>query len=109
VFDFPTETNRAVALIHYTNRFARTPSLKYIFSNGGGSIPHLAPGFAIIDEMGFIAGGEREAPLLTCCAGFIGTRSCCRRSCASRAARRSGNQFKFCMERIFRICGETWP
>ena len=46
--------------MHYTNRFARTPSVKYIFSDAGGSIPYLAARFAIIDEMGFIAGGERR-------------------------------------------------
>lgn len=58
--DFPTDTNRAVAQMHYTNRFARTPRVKYIFSHAGGSIPYLAARFAIIDEMGFIAGGEQR-------------------------------------------------
>ena len=61
LLDFPTDTNRAVAQMHYTNRFARTPSVKYIFSHAGGSIPYLAARFAIIDEMGFIAGGEQRA------------------------------------------------
>jgi 6-methylsalicylate decarboxylase len=60
LLDFPTDTNRAVAQMHYTNRFARTPSVKYIFSHAGGSIPYLAARFAIIDEMGFIAGGEQR-------------------------------------------------
>ena len=60
LLDFPTDTNRAVAQMHYTNRFARTPHVKYIFSHAGGSIPYLAARFAIIDEMGFIAGGERR-------------------------------------------------
>ena len=60
LLDFPTDTNRAVAQMHYTNRFARTPSVKYIFSHAGGSIPYLAARFAIIDEMGFIAGGEER-------------------------------------------------
>ena len=60
LLDFPTDTNRAVAQMHYTNRFARTPSVKYIFSHAGGSSPYLAARFAIIDEMGFIAGGERR-------------------------------------------------
>jgi predicted TIM-barrel fold metal-dependent hydrolase len=60
LLDFPTDTNRAVAQMHYTNRFARTPSVKYIFSHAGGSIPYLAARFAIIDEMGFIPGGERR-------------------------------------------------
>ena len=60
LLDFPTDTNRAVAQLHYTNRFARTPHLKYIFSHAGGSIPYLAARFAIVDEMGFIAGGEQR-------------------------------------------------
>src|SRR5258706_14003537 len=60
VLDFPTDTNRAVAQMHYTNRFARTPHVKYIFSHAGGSIPYLAARFAIIDEMDFIAGAEER-------------------------------------------------
>jgi len=60
LLDFPTDTNRAVAQMHYKNRFARTPNVKYIFSHAGGSIPYLAARFAIIDEMGFIAGGEQR-------------------------------------------------
>lgn len=60
LLDFPTDTNRAVAQMHYTNRFARTPNVKYIFSHAGGSIPYLAARFSIIDEMGFISGGEER-------------------------------------------------
>jgi predicted TIM-barrel fold metal-dependent hydrolase len=60
LLDFPTDTNRAVAQMHYTNRFARTPSVKYIFSHAGGSIPYLAARFATIDEMGFIPGGDQR-------------------------------------------------
>ena len=60
LLDFPTDTNRAVAQMHYTNRFARTPNVNYIFSHAGGSIPYLAARFAIIDEMGFIAGSEQR-------------------------------------------------
>jgi len=60
LLDFPTDTNRAVAQMHYTNRFARTAHVKYIFSHAGGSIPYLAARFAIIDEMDFIAGAEER-------------------------------------------------
>src|SRR6201999_447227 len=60
LIDFTTDTNRAVAQMHYSGRFARTPNVKYIFSHAGGSIPYLAARFAIVDEMGFIAGGEQR-------------------------------------------------
>lgn len=60
LIDFTTDTNRAVAQMHYKGRFARTPNVKYIFSHAGGSIPSLAARFAIIDEMGFIPGGEQR-------------------------------------------------
>lgn len=60
LLDFPTDTNRAVAQMHYTNRFARTPNVKYIISHAGGSLPYLAARFAIIDEMGFIKGANQR-------------------------------------------------
>jgi 6-methylsalicylate decarboxylase len=60
LIDFPTDTNRAVAQMHYTNRFARTPNVKYIFSHAGGSIPYLAARLALIDEMAFIPGSEER-------------------------------------------------
>ena len=60
LLDFPTDTNRAVAQMHYMNRFAPTPNVKYIFSHAGDSIPYLAARFAIIEEMGFIPGGEQR-------------------------------------------------
>jgi 6-methylsalicylate decarboxylase len=60
LIDFTTDTNRVVSQMHYTNRFARTPSVRYIFSHAGGSIPYMAARFAIIDEMGFVPGGEQR-------------------------------------------------
>src|SRR5246127_2301821 len=60
LIDFPTDTNRAVAQLHYTNRFAHTPNVKYIMSHAGGSIPYLAARFAIIDEIGFVKGAEQR-------------------------------------------------
>src|SRR5580700_6025467 len=35
LFDFPTDTNRVVAKMHYSNRFALTPNVTYIFSHAG--------------------------------------------------------------------------
>jgi 6-methylsalicylate decarboxylase len=60
LIDFVTDTNRAVAQMHYTGRFARTPNVKYIFSHAGGSIPYLAARFEIVDKMGFIPGDEQR-------------------------------------------------
>jgi predicted TIM-barrel fold metal-dependent hydrolase len=60
LIDFPGDTNRVVAQLHYTNRFARTPSVRYIFSHAGGSIPYLAARLAIIDELGFIPGSDER-------------------------------------------------
>jgi hypothetical protein len=59
--------------MHYTNRFARTPNVKYIFSHADGSIPYLAARFAIIDEMGSSRAATSGALRLTCSVGFIGT------------------------------------
>jgi hypothetical protein len=59
LIDFPTDTNRAVAQMHYTNRLARTPQVKYIFSHAGGSIPYLAARFAIIASRWRILGLRR--------------------------------------------------
>ena len=60
LIDFPTDTTRAVAQMHYSNRFARTPNVKYIFSHAGGSIPYLAGRFAIVDEMKVIPGHDER-------------------------------------------------
>jgi aminocarboxymuconate-semialdehyde decarboxylase len=60
LIDFTTDTNRAVAQMHYKGRFARTRHVKYIFSHAGGSIPYLAARFEIVDKMGFIPGGEQR-------------------------------------------------
>jgi predicted TIM-barrel fold metal-dependent hydrolase len=58
--DFVADTTRAIAHLHYSNTFARTPNVKYIFSHAGGTIPYLATRFGVVDEMGVIDGaGER--------------------------------------------------
>jgi predicted TIM-barrel fold metal-dependent hydrolase len=56
LIDFTADTTRAVAKLHYSNTFARTPNVKYIFSHAGGTIPYLATRFGIVDEMGVIPG-----------------------------------------------------
>jgi predicted TIM-barrel fold metal-dependent hydrolase len=58
LIDFTADTTRAVAEMLYSNRFARTSNVKYIFSHAGGTIPYLAGRFGIIDEMGVIPGAD---------------------------------------------------
>jgi 6-methylsalicylate decarboxylase len=58
LIDFTADTTRAVAQMLYSNRFARMPNVKYIFSHAGGAIPYLAGRFTIVDEMNVIPGGD---------------------------------------------------
>jgi predicted TIM-barrel fold metal-dependent hydrolase len=60
LIDFAADTTRAVAQMHYSNRFARTPSVKYIFSHAGGTVPYLAGRWAVVDEMNVIPGAEER-------------------------------------------------
>jgi predicted TIM-barrel fold metal-dependent hydrolase len=62
LLDYPVDTSRAIAKLHYSNTFARTPDVKYVFVHAGGTIPYVASRFAIVDEMDVIPGaGERGA------------------------------------------------
>jgi predicted TIM-barrel fold metal-dependent hydrolase len=54
LLDFPVDTSRTVAQMHYSGTFARTPDVKYVLSHAGGTVPFLAKRFAIIDEMGVV-------------------------------------------------------
>ncbi|HEY4829184.1 MAG TPA: amidohydrolase family protein, partial [Solirubrobacteraceae bacterium] len=56
LLDYPVDTSRAIAKLHYSNTFARTPDVKYVFVHAGGTIPFLASRFAIVDEMDVIPG-----------------------------------------------------
>lgn len=51
LIDFPGDTTRAIAQLHYSGTFAETPDIKYVFSHAGGTAPYLAGRFAIVDEM----------------------------------------------------------
>jgi 6-methylsalicylate decarboxylase len=62
LLDYPVDTSRAVAKLHYSNTFARTPDIKYIFVHGGGTIPFLAERFGIVDAMDVIPGAEERGP-----------------------------------------------
>jgi 6-methylsalicylate decarboxylase len=54
LLDFPVDTSRTVAHMHYSGTFARTPDVKYVVSHAGSTVPFLAKRFAIIDEMGVV-------------------------------------------------------
>jgi predicted TIM-barrel fold metal-dependent hydrolase len=58
LIDFTADTTRAVAEMLYSNRFARTSNVKYMFSHAGGTIPYLAGRFGIVDEMRVIPGAD---------------------------------------------------
>lgn len=51
LIDFPGDTTRAIAQLHYGGTFAETPDVKYVFSHAGGTTPYLAGRFGIVDEM----------------------------------------------------------
>jgi 6-methylsalicylate decarboxylase len=63
LLDFTADTTRALAQMHYSNRFARTPSVKYIFSHAGGTAPYLAGRWGIVDAMNVIPGTEERGPV----------------------------------------------
>jgi 6-methylsalicylate decarboxylase len=58
LLDYPVDTSRAVAKLHYSNTFARTPDVKYVFAHAGGTIPFVASRFGIVDEMDVIPGAQ---------------------------------------------------
>jgi 6-methylsalicylate decarboxylase len=60
LLDYPVDTSRAIAKLHYSNTFARTPDVKYVFPHAGGTIPFVASRFAIVDEMGVIPGAQER-------------------------------------------------
>jgi aminocarboxymuconate-semialdehyde decarboxylase len=61
LIDFTADTTRAIAHLHYSNTFARTPDVRYVFSHAGGTVPYLAGRFGIVDEMNVIPGAANRA------------------------------------------------
>jgi predicted TIM-barrel fold metal-dependent hydrolase len=62
LLDYPADTSRAIAKLHYSNTFARTPDVKYLFSHAGGTIPFVASRFTIVDGMDVIPGADERGP-----------------------------------------------
>jgi 6-methylsalicylate decarboxylase len=60
LLDYPVDTSRAIAKLHYSNTFARTPDVRYLFAHAGGTIPFVASRFAIVDEMNVIPGAQER-------------------------------------------------
>ncbi|HLZ83179.1 MAG TPA: amidohydrolase family protein [Caulobacteraceae bacterium] len=60
LIDFTADTTRAIAQMHYSNRFARTPNIKYILSHAGGTAPYVAGRWAVVDAMNVIPGAEER-------------------------------------------------
>jgi aminocarboxymuconate-semialdehyde decarboxylase len=60
LLDYPVDTSRAIAKLHYSNTFTRTPDVKYVFVHAGGTIPYLASRFAIVDQMDVIPGAQER-------------------------------------------------
>jgi 6-methylsalicylate decarboxylase len=60
LLDYPVDTSRAIAKLHYSNTFARTPDIRYQFVHAGGTIPFLAERFAIVDDMNVIPGAHER-------------------------------------------------
>jgi predicted TIM-barrel fold metal-dependent hydrolase len=54
LLDFPADTARTVAQMHFNGVFAATRDVKFVLSHAGGVVPYIARRFAIIDEMAVI-------------------------------------------------------
>jgi 6-methylsalicylate decarboxylase len=60
LLDYPIDTSRAIAKLHFSNTLAGTPDVKYVFVHAGGTIPFVASRFAIVDEMDVIPGAQER-------------------------------------------------
>jgi 6-methylsalicylate decarboxylase len=60
LLDYPVDTSRAIAKLHFSNTLARTPDVKYVFVHAGGTIPFVASRFTIVDEMDVIPGAQER-------------------------------------------------
>src|SRR5450631_4540144 len=60
LIDFPGDTTRAIAQLHYSGPFSATPDVRFIFSHDGGTAPYLAGRFAIVDEMNIMGDNSKR-------------------------------------------------
>ena len=60
LIDYVADTTRAIARLHYSNTFARTPSVRYVFSHPGGTVPYIVKRFDRLDALSVIPGGPER-------------------------------------------------
>jgi aminocarboxymuconate-semialdehyde decarboxylase len=60
LIDYVADTTRAVTRLHYSNTFARTPDVKYVFSHAGGTIPYIVQRFDLLDSLPAVPGFEER-------------------------------------------------
>lgn len=60
LIDYPADSTRAITRLHYSNTFARTPSVRYVFSHAGGTVPYLMQRFDVLDSLSLVSGGEER-------------------------------------------------
>ena len=60
LIDFVADTTRAVTRLHYSNTFARTPSVRYVFSHAGGTIPYIVQRFDRLDSLPVIPDADER-------------------------------------------------
>src|SRR3954462_6981906 len=60
LLDYPADTSRAIAKLHYSNTFGRTPDGQFLFARAGGTIPYVASRFAIVDAMDVLPGARER-------------------------------------------------
>lgn len=60
LIDYVADTTRAITRLHYSNTFARTPDVKYVFSHAGGTIPYIVQRFDLLDSLPAVPGAEER-------------------------------------------------
>jgi hypothetical protein len=73
LLDYPVDTSRAIAKLHDSSAFARTPEVKYVFAHAGGTIPFVASRFAIVDEMNVIPRAQERGAFADASLASTGT------------------------------------
>lgn len=64
LLDFPVDTSRALANLHYSNTFVRTPDVKYVFAHAGGVVPYISARFQQLDDQNIMPGHEVRPPAI---------------------------------------------